>query len=64
VIAETEDDLINGLNGWHKSCQKWVLKKCSGIMCSISKVMKSFIFKGCLWWDVGMVVWDEVHTCM
>jgi len=30
------------------SCQKWVHKKCSGIKSSLSKVMKSFICRGCL----------------
>ena len=30
------------------SCQKWVHKKCSGIKCSMSKVAKSFICRGCL----------------
>jgi len=30
------------------SCQKWVHKKCSGIKGSMSKVMKSFICRGCL----------------
>ena len=30
------------------SCQKWVHKKCSGIKGSMSKVAKSFIFRGCL----------------
>ena len=30
------------------SCQKWVHKKCSGIKGSTSKVMKSFICRGCL----------------
>jgi len=30
------------------SCQKWVHKKCSGIKCSMLKVMKSFICTGCL----------------
>ena len=30
------------------SCQKWVHKKCSGIKCSMSKVVKSFICTGCL----------------
>jgi len=30
------------------SCQKWVHKKCIGIKGSISKVMKSFICRGCL----------------
>ena len=30
------------------SCQKWVLKKCSGIKGSMSKVAKSFISRGCL----------------
>ena len=30
------------------SCQKWVHKKCSGIKGSMSKVVKSFISKGCL----------------
>jgi len=30
------------------SCQKWVHKKCSGIKGSMYKVMKSFIYKGCL----------------
>ena len=30
------------------SCQKWVHKKCSGISGSMSKVMKSFICRGCL----------------
>jgi len=30
------------------SCRNWVLKKSSGIKGSISKVMKSFICKGCL----------------
>jgi len=30
------------------SCQKWVLKKCSGIKGSMSKVVKSFICRGCL----------------
>jgi len=29
-------------------CQKWVHKKCSGIKGSTSKVMKSFICRGCL----------------
>ena len=30
------------------SCQKWVHKKCSGIKGSMSKVVKSFICRGCL----------------
>jgi len=30
------------------SCQKWVHKKCNGIKGSMSKVMKSFICRGCL----------------
>jgi len=30
------------------SCQKWVHKKCSGIKGNVSKVMKSFIYRGCL----------------
>jgi len=30
------------------SCQMWVHKKCSGIKGSLSKVMKSFICRGCL----------------
>jgi len=30
------------------SCQKWVHKKCTGIKGSMSKVMKSFICKGCV----------------
>ena len=30
------------------SCQKWIYKKCSGIKGSMSKVMKSFICRGCL----------------
>jgi len=30
------------------TCQKWVHKKCSGIKDSTSKVMKSFISRGCL----------------
>jgi len=30
------------------SCQKWVHKKCSGIKGSMSKLMKSFICRGCL----------------
>jgi len=30
------------------SCQKWVNNKCSGIKGSMSKVMKSFICRGCL----------------
>ena len=30
------------------SCQKWVHKKCSGIKGSMTKVMKSFICRGCL----------------
>jgi len=30
------------------SCQKWVLKKCSGIKGSMLKVAKSFICSGCL----------------
>jgi len=30
------------------SCQKWVLKKCSGIKSSMSKVMRSFFCRGCL----------------
>jgi len=29
------------------SCQKWVLKRCSGIKGSVYKVMKSFICRGC-----------------
>jgi len=29
------------------SCQKWVHKKCSGIMGSMYEVMKSFICRGC-----------------
>jgi len=29
-------------------CQKWVHKKCSGIKSSMSKVVKSFICRGCL----------------
>ena len=29
-------------------CQKWVHRKCSGIKGSISKVLKSFICRGCL----------------
>ena len=29
------------------TCQKWVLKKCSGIKGSVYKVMKSFICRGC-----------------
>ena len=29
------------------SCQKWVHKKCNGIKGSMSKVSKSFIFRGC-----------------
>jgi len=29
-------------------CRKWVHKKCSGIKGSMSKVMKSFICRGCL----------------
>jgi len=30
------------------SCQKWVHKKCSGIKGIMSKVMKSFICRGCM----------------
>ena len=30
------------------SCQKWVHKKCSGIKGSMSKMVKSFICRGCL----------------
>jgi len=30
------------------SCQKWVHKKCSGIKDSMSKVLKSFICRGCV----------------
>ena len=30
------------------SCKKWAQKKCSGIKASMSKVMKSFICRGCL----------------
>jgi len=30
------------------SCQKRVNKKCSGIKCSMSKLLKSFICRGCL----------------
>jgi len=30
------------------SCQKWVHKKCSGLKGSMSKVAKSFIYRGCL----------------
>ena len=29
-------------------CQKWVHRKCSGIMSSIYKVMKSFVCRGCV----------------
>ena len=53
------------------SCQKWVHRKCSGIK---YKVMKTFICRGYMipafemywteWWDVGVVVWDEVQTCI
>jgi len=32
----------------YTSCQMWVHKKCSGIKSSSSKVMKSFICRGCL----------------
>ena len=32
----------------YTNCQKWVHKKCSGIKGSMSKVMKSFICRGCL----------------
>ena len=28
------------------SCQKWVHRKCSGIKCSMHKVMKKFVCKG------------------
>jgi len=30
------------------SCKRWVHKKCSGIKCSMYKVMKSFICRGCV----------------
>jgi len=30
------------------SCQKWVHRKCTGIKGSMYKVMKIFIFKGCM----------------
>ena len=30
------------------SCHKWVHKKCSGITGSMYKVMRSFIYRGCL----------------
>ena len=30
------------------SCQKWVHRKCSGIKGSIYKVMKTFIYRGCM----------------
>jgi len=33
---------------WCTNCQKWVHKKCSGINGSMSKVMKSFICRGCV----------------
>jgi len=32
----------------YTSCQKWADTKCSGIKGSMSKVMKSFICRGCL----------------
>jgi len=35
-------------NSIQNTSQKWVHKKCSGIKCSMSKVMKSFICRGCL----------------
>jgi len=35
------------------SCQKWIHKKCSGKKGSISKVMKSFIRRGCMNWITG-----------
>jgi len=38
-----------GSNSIHcTGCQKWVHKKCIGINGSVSKVMKSFIYRGCL----------------
>jgi len=30
------------------SCQKWVHRRCSGIKCSMYKVMKTFICRGCM----------------
>ena len=30
------------------SCQKWVHRKCSGIKSSMYKVMKTFVFRGCV----------------
>jgi len=30
------------------SCQKWVLRKCSGIKGSMYKVMKMFVCRGCV----------------
>jgi len=29
-------------------CKKWVHRKCSGIKGSMYKVMKSFIYRGCV----------------
>jgi len=30
------------------SCQKWVHRKCSGIKGSMYKVMKTFVYRGCM----------------
>jgi len=43
------------------SCQKWVHKKCSGIKGSVSKVMKSFICRGCVN-PVTSIGRTSVHT--
>jgi len=45
------------------SCQKWVHKKCSGIKGSMSKVMKSFICRGCMNPVIGAGC-TSVHICV
>jgi len=30
------------------SCQKWVCRKCSGIKGNMCKVMKTFVYRGCV----------------
>jgi len=32
----------------HTSCKKWVPRKCSGIKGSMYKVMKTFVYRGCV----------------